>query len=98
MITIWYENITCSGSLCFICRLKPLLGHYRLQKLDRITYQKVFIDILEQNLKPGTVNLFHSIFKIAINATVEEELLIRNRFTKIVLKNEFELTKKSTTI
>ncbi|WP_320939654.1 hypothetical protein [Lysinibacillus capsici] len=53
---------------------------------------------MEQNLKPGTVNLFHSIFKIAINATVEEELLIRNRFTKIVLKNEFELTKKSTTI
>ena len=74
---------------------KPLLGHYKLQKLDRITYQRVFIDILEQKFKPGTVNLFHSIFKIAINAAVEEELLIRNRFTKVVIKNEFELTKQT---
>lgn len=74
---------------------KPLLGHYKLQKLDRITYQRVFIDILEQKLKPGTVYLFHSIFKIAINAAVEEELLIRNRFTKIVIKNKFELTKET---
>ncbi|WP_438941233.1 tyrosine-type recombinase/integrase [Lysinibacillus xylanilyticus] len=75
--------------------LKPLLGHFKLQKLDRITYQKVFIDKIEQKLKPGTVNLFHSIFKIAINAAVEEELLARNRFTKVVIKNEAELTKET---
>lgn len=43
--------------------------------------------------KPGTVYLFHSILKIAINAAVEEELLIRNRFTKVVIK--FKLTKET---
>jgi len=43
-----------------------------------------------------SVYLFHSIFKIANNAAVEEELLIRNhRFTKVVIKNEFELTKQT---
>ncbi|WP_347723198.1 hypothetical protein [Lysinibacillus capsici] len=45
--------------------------------------------------KPGTVYLFHSILKIAINAAVEEELLIRNRFTKVVIKDEFKLTKET---
>ena len=50
---------------------------------------------MEQKFKPGTVYLFHSIFKIAINAAVEEELLIRNRFTKVVIKDEFKLTKET---
>lgn len=75
--------------------LKPLLGHYKLQKLDRITYQREFIDKIEQKLKPGTVSLYHSIFKIAINAAVEEEILPRNRFTKVVIKDEAELTKET---
>lgn len=48
---------------------------------------------MEQKFKPGTVYLFHSIF--AINAAVEEELLIRNRFTKVVIKNKFEFTKET---
>lgn len=33
--------------------------------------------------KPSTIRLFHNLFKIAINAAVEEEILLRNRFTKI---------------
>lgn len=70
--------------------MKPLLGHYKLQKLDRATYQKVFINALEHEYKPATVRLLHNLFKIAINAAVEEELLTRNRFTKVVLSNNAE--------
>ncbi|MFJ7840030.1 tyrosine-type recombinase/integrase [Lysinibacillus sphaericus] len=75
--------------------LKPLLGHYKLQKLDRLTYQRVFIDKMEQKLKSSTVSLYHTIFKITINAAIEEEILTRNRFTKVVIKNESEFTKET---
>lgn len=63
--------------------MKPLIGHYRLQKLDRFIYQKEFISVLERQYKSSTVKLLHNLFKIAINAAVEEEILTRNRFTKV---------------
>ena len=67
--------------------IKPLLGHYKLQKLDRATYQKEYINALEREYKASSVRLLHNIFKIAINAAVEEELLPRNRFTKVSFTN-----------
>lgn len=70
--------------------MKPLLGHHKLQRLDRVTYQKVFIRELEKTYKPSTVKLFHNLFKIAINAAVEEEILQRNRFTKVSFSNSDE--------
>lgn len=75
--------------------IKPLLGHHKIQKLNRVTYQREFIEKLEVKHKPGTVKLYHSIFKIAINAAIEEELLTRNRFTKVVIKHEADLTKET---
>lgn len=63
--------------------IKPLLGQYKLSKLDRTTYQKQFINALESDYKPSSVRLLHNIFKIGINAAVEEELIPRNRFTKV---------------
>ncbi|MED4700311.1 tyrosine-type recombinase/integrase [Lysinibacillus capsici] len=69
-------------------RLKKLLGHYRLQKLDRATYQRAFINVLEDKLQPYTLKQILGLFKIAINATVEEKILARNRFTKVVIKDE----------
>lgn len=75
--------------------LKPLLGHYKLHNLDRLPYQRVFIDKMEHKLKSSTVSLSHTIFKIAINAAIEEEILTRNLFTKVVIKNETEFTKET---
>ncbi len=63
--------------------IKPLLGHYKLQQLDRLTYEREYIAKLEGRNSPCTVRLRHSIFKIAINAAVENELIARNRFTKV---------------
>ena len=67
--------------------MKPLLGHYKLKKLDRAIYQKEYINVLERGYKPSSVRMMHNLFKIAINAAVEEELIPRNRFTKVSFSN-----------
>lgn len=63
--------------------IKPLLGKYKLQNLDKPTYRRVFINVLEKKLKVSTARAIHTTFKVAINAAVEEEILNRNRFKKI---------------
>lgn len=90
-LDIWYEmnqnkwkaTTRKQREMAIRLNMKPLLGHFKLQKLDRATYQKVFIHELEKTYKPSTVKLLHNLFKIAINSAVEEEILQRNRFTKI---------------
>lgn len=90
-LDIWYEmnkskwKVTSCKQREMVIRvhMKPLLGRYKLQKLDRITYQREYINKLEKKHKPNTVRLFHNLFKIAINGAVEEEILPRNRFTKV---------------
>ncbi|WP_375199502.1 tyrosine-type recombinase/integrase [Lysinibacillus sp. RS11] len=79
----WKVSTRAQYELSVRLHLKPLLGKYKLQKLDKPTYQREFIDKLEKKYKSGTVRLAHNIFKIAINAAIEEELLTRNRFNKI---------------
>src|SRR5690625_2263245 len=71
--------------------MKPLLGKYKLSKLDRTTYVREYINKLSKKYKPSTVALFHRLFKIAINAAVEDEIIPRNRFNKISIEQEEEL-------
>lgn len=75
-------------------QMKPLLGHYKLQKLDRTTYKREFLNVLENKYKTSTVELLHTLFKVAINAAVEDELLTRNRFTKFTIGCEEENQEK----
>ncbi|WP_238649728.1 tyrosine-type recombinase/integrase [Paenibacillus piscarius] len=67
-------------------QMKPLLGKYKLNELDKTTYIRAYIKPLQAKYKPRTVALFHRLFKIAINAAVEDEILPRNRFSKINLE------------
>lgn len=68
--------------------LNPMLGHYKLHKLDKMTYKRAFIDaMIAKKFSISTVKLYHSIFKVAINAAVDNEILSRNRFTKIIIKD-----------
>ncbi|MDF2064972.1 tyrosine-type recombinase/integrase [Bacillus sp. Cr_A10] len=88
---IWFESnknswkVTTQVSKEYHIRkyIKPLLGHYKVQKLDKSTYRRAFINVLEKKLKISTVRSIHTTFKTAINAAVEEEILDRNRFNKI---------------
>lgn len=66
--------------------MKPLLGKYILIELDRSTYMRQYIKPLLKKLKPSTVSTYHNYFKIAVNAAIEEEILIRNRFKKVSIE------------
>ena len=68
-------------------QIKPLLGNYKLSKLDKITYKKAYIDELLKKYSVNTVKLYHRIFKICVNGAVDHEIITRNRFTKITIKN-----------
>ncbi|WP_107838077.1 tyrosine-type recombinase/integrase [Metasolibacillus meyeri] len=65
--------------------IKPILGKYKLQKLDKTTYQRFFINSLAKKYAASTVRSIHTIFTIAINAAVEDEILHRNKFKGIAL-------------
>jgi integrase len=69
-------------------QMKPLLGKYKLAELDKTTYKRVYINALLKKYGPGTVQLFHRLFKVAINAAVDSEIIPRNRFNKIVIPND----------
>ena len=92
-LDIWYEThkndwkVTSrkQREMAIRLQMKPLLGKYKLQQLDRSTYKREYLNVLEKKYKPSTVQLFHNLFKIAINAAVDDELLTRNRFTKMTL-------------
>ena len=79
----WKATTRKQREMAIRLNMKPLLGHIKLQKLDRATYQRLYIRELEKTYKPSSVKLLHNLFKIAINAAVEEEILQRNRFTKV---------------
>jgi integrase len=69
-------------------QMKPLLGKYKLAELDKTTYKRVYINELMKNYEPSTVRLFHRLFKVAVNAAVDNEMIPRNRFNKITIPGE----------
>ncbi|MGP4038368.1 tyrosine-type recombinase/integrase [Gracilibacillus sp. D59] len=69
-------------------QIKPLLGNFKLSKLDKTTYKREFINVLLTKYNPSSVKLYHTIFKTAINAAIDDEILTRNRFNKIVIPQE----------
>lgn len=69
-------------------QMKPLIGKDKLVDLDRPTYRKKYINVLMDDYEPGSVQLFHNLFRIAINAAVDAEIIPRNRFNKISIAND----------
>ena len=92
---IWYESnereweITTQKQRQNIIRyqVKPLIGKMKLSSLDKETYKRKFITPLLKKYKPSTVRLFHRVFKVAVNAAVDAEIIPRNRFTKVVIND-----------
>lgn len=93
---IWYESNKESWKIstrnqrksAIESQIKPLIGHHKLSKLDRATYKREFLDHLSKSgdYEVSTIRLFHTIFKICVNAAVENEIIPRNRFTKFTFK------------
>lgn len=90
-LDIWYETnknqwgISTRENRALIIEtiFKPLLGKIKLLKLDKVTYKRLFINKLLNSHSPGSVRHYHALFKTAINAAVDTEILRRNRFNKI---------------
>lgn len=84
----WKPNTYTNRVLYADKHIKPLIGHFKLVKLDRVTYIRVFINTMLENFKPGTVRTIHDFFKQVVNAAIDVEILKRNRFTKIQIKEK----------
>ncbi len=64
--------------------INPLIGHYKLQKLTKMTLQRELIDkLVSYGLMRPTVQGVFRVFKSAVSYAVEEEILIRDRFKKM---------------
>ncbi|MGG0666719.1 tyrosine-type recombinase/integrase [Viridibacillus arvi] len=87
---LWKPNTYDSRARTVRLYIKPLLGSFKLSKLDTMTYQRVFINVLSTKLSPGSVKSAHKIFSTMINAAVENEIIPRNRFSKVSIKKEYE--------
>lgn len=101
-LDLWYEAnrphwkvSTYKQYEMFIRRyFKPLLGHIRLNDLTRDTYQRVFINVLLTKCSSSSVKTFHTVFKTAINAAVEDDILEKNRLRRIKISKPSDEEKK----
>src|SRR5699024_5789421 len=79
----WKISTLVSSEHIVNTHIKPIIGHYKLKKLTSSIYESVFINKkLDDGFKPISVHRYHTLFKTAINFAVDEEILLRNRFTK----------------
>lgn len=98
-LDIWYETYNSSWEVtsrlqrkdAIKNQMKPLLGKYKLGALDKSTYVREYINVLKKKYSDRSVALFHRLFKIAINAAVEDEIIPRNRFLKVAIEINDEL-------
>lgn len=95
-LDIWYETnkqrwkpATVEQREIFIrLHLKPLLGHYKLSKLDRITYQRNFLNVLQDKCTYNTLRSIHAILRIALNAALQDGYILRNNIVGVKLPSE----------
>lgn len=85
----WKPNTIESRCRTIRLYIKPLLGSYKISKLDAMTYQRVFINVLSTKLSSGSVTAAHKIFSTIINAAVDNEIIPRNRFSKVTIKKDY---------
>lgn len=84
----WAVSTARVRKIIVVNHIIPLLGKCKLVKLDRSTYIEKFINpLLDANSK-STVENYHTIFRIGINAAVEEEIIPRNRFKRIPIADK----------
>lgn len=68
--------------------VKPLIGHYKLTSLDHMTYKRVFIDEMLKTYSVNSVKNAHSKFHDAVSLAVKNEILPKNRFSKMTISKE----------
>lgn len=95
-LDIWFETSKRRWKLSTITNreamirlnINPFIGHFKLQSLTKSMYQESLINKIELKYAPSTVRVVHSVFMIAVNAAVEDEILQRNKLRRISLPSE----------
>ncbi|MCG3418998.1 tyrosine-type recombinase/integrase [Oceanobacillus jordanicus] len=95
-IDIWYETYSKDWEITTRVQrkksidkqIKPRIGKYTLQKLDRTTYKRVFINGLLKTHKPSSVQWHHNVFMGVVNAAVDDEILSHNKFKKMGIEKD----------
>lgn len=95
-LDIWYESSNHEWTIttrehreqAIRRHLKPLLGKYKLSQLDKSTYKIVFIKKMLETHKSSSVQQLHKVFKIAVNAAIDSEIIPRNRFNNISFEDD----------
>lgn len=72
--------------------IKPLIGRYKLSKLDGMTYEREFINELLEDYASSSVKMYHKIFKIAVNAAVKNKTIKENNFNYVVIPDKTRKT------
>lgn len=90
----WKPSTVALRELTIRLHLKPLIGEIKLKKLDKFVYQKQFLDKIEGKLEPSTIRNNHVILSVAINAAVDEEILLRNKIKGAALPKNNEKQSK----
>lgn len=75
--------------------LYPLLGNKKIKNLTKSQYINQFINPLKTKYSHSTLTLYHRLFKVGINAAVEEEILQRNRFKSVTIPEYGENKEKN---
>jgi len=72
--------------------LKPMIGHYKISKLTAATYEREFINKkIDNGFKPNSINRYHTLFKTAVNFAVDEDIISKNRFSKVKVDTHDQL-------
>lgn len=95
-LDIWYETFSndwevstrAQRKISIDKQIKPRLGTYILQKLDRTTYKRVFINGLLKTHKPSSVQWHHNVFIAAVNAAVADEILSNNKYKNMGIEKD----------
>lgn len=76
-------------------RIYPLIGKRKLDELNKITYQRLVITPLVQSgLLRKTILNYHSVAMSVINAAVDNEIIPRNRLSRIKIPNTGKLERR----
>lgn len=91
-VSTWYTRNEAKWKVSTVAQYKnaverhiiPELGQIKLSRLTKPKYQE-FIDKLATQYSVSTVRTIHSVFNSAIYAAVEDEILARNKISKVNL-------------
>lgn len=90
-LDIWYETknrtweiSTKKSNMNSIRHLKRLIGNRKISTLSRSAYEREFINkMLDEDFEPQSVKGYHEALITALNSAVEDEILIKNKFSGI---------------